>query len=239
ANIMCSMAADFEAANATYSNGLEGTACEISGEIEAVVVKDYDACGGTITVTYNGKDECDRDLEAGPFVITVDPAPEAEVMAPQFPLDIECSDAAGFEAANATYSNGLEETACEISGEIEAVVVKDYDACGGTITITYNGKDECERDLEAGPYTIEVKPAPAPEVSAPEFSDKIACADAAGFEAANATYTNGLTGLCELSGELEANVVKEYDACGGLITISYNGEDACGNPLSAGPYYIE
>ncbi len=237
-NIACADAAGFEAGNATYSNGLEQTACEISGEIEADVVKEYDACGGTITITYTGKDICDRDLSAGPYVITVDPAPEADVMAPQFPEKIACADAAGFEAGNATYSNGLEETACEISGEIEADVVKEYDACGGTITITYTGKDACDRDLSAGPYVIEVDPAPAPTVSAPEFPSEIMCAMAAGFEAANATYTNGLTGDCEISGELEANVVKDYTACGGTITISYEGIDACDNPLAAGPYTV-
>ena len=238
-NIMCSEAAGFEAEYAKYSNGLEGTACGISGFIEATVVKDYTACGGTITITYIGKDECERDLAAGPFVITVDPAPEAEVTAPMFPETIVCADAAEFTAANATYSNGLEGTACEVSGSIEAVVVKDYTACGGTITITYTSKDLCERDLSAGSYIISVDPAPEAEVSAPEFSDKIACSDVEGFTAANATYTNGLTGLCEISGEIEATVVKEYTACGGLVTITYNGYDACQNPLSAGPFYME
>ncbi|MEY8849328.1 T9SS type A sorting domain-containing protein, partial [Psychroserpens sp. XS_ASV72] len=230
ANIMCSMAADFEAANATYSNGLEGTACEISGEIEAVVVKDYDACGGTITITYNGKDECDRDLEAGPFVITVDPAPEAEVTAPQFPLDIECVDAEGFEAANATYSNGLEETACEISGEIEAVVVKDYDACGGTITITYNGKDECERDLEAGPYTIEVKPAPAPVFDEID-DDSIACEDLASYVPEFLGYSNGIEGPCGINGEVQG-VAEPFDGSCGTFEVNFSYV-SCGVEITA------
>merc|ERR1711974_299108 len=154
----------------------------------------YTACGGTITISYAGKDICERDLSAGPFVITVDPAPEATVTAPEFPSNIACADAAGFEAANATYSNGLEQTACEISGSIEASVVKDYTACGGTITISYAGKDICDRDLEAGPFVITVDPAPEATVTAPEFPSNIACADAAGFEAADATYSNGLEG---------------------------------------------
>ncbi|WP_152604854.1 T9SS type A sorting domain-containing protein [Psychroserpens jangbogonensis] len=239
-NIMCADAAGFAAGNATYSNGLEGTACDISGEIEATVVKNYTACGGTITITYVGKDICERDLAAGPFVITVDPAPEATVTAPEFPANIMCADAAGFAAGNATYSNGLEGTACDISGDIEATVVKNYTACGGTITITYAGKDICERDLAAGPFVINVDPAPEADVTTPEFSDKIACADAAGFAAGNATYSNGLEGTaCEISGSIEATVVKNYTACGGTITITYAGKDICDRDLAAGPFVIE
>ncbi|WP_425075163.1 hypothetical protein [Psychroserpens sp. S379A] len=238
-NIACADAANYSAANATYTNGLSGL-CELSGEIEADVVKSYDACGGTITINYSGVDACQNPLSAGPYTIVVDPAPAPEVTAPQFPSNIACADAAGFMADNATYSNGLEGTACEISGEIEADVVKEYDQCGGMITITYTGKDICDNDLSAGPYTIVVDPAPAPEVTAPQFPSNIACADAAGFMADNATYSNGLEGTaCEISGEIEADVVKEYDQCGGMITITYTGKDICDNDLSAGPFVIE
>uniref|UniRef100_UPI003D649503 T9SS type A sorting domain-containing protein n=1 Tax=Psychroserpens mesophilus TaxID=325473 RepID=UPI003D649503 len=229
-NIACSDAAGFTAADATYSNGLEGTACEISGSIEAVVVKDYTACGGTITITYNGKDECERDLAAGPYVITVDPAPEADVTAPQFPLDIECVDAAGFTAADATYSNGLEETACEISGSIEAVVVKDYTVCGGTITITYNSQDECDRDLAAGPFVIEVKPAPAPVFNSIE-DDSIACEDLASYVPETLGYSNGIDGDCGINGSVQG-VAEPFDGSCGTFEVNFSYE-SCGVTINA------
>uniref|UniRef100_UPI00053D809E hypothetical protein n=1 Tax=Psychroserpens jangbogonensis TaxID=1484460 RepID=UPI00053D809E len=176
---------------------LEGTDCEISGSIEATVVKDYTSCGGTITITYNGKDLCERDLVAGPYVINVDPAPMAEVTAPEFSDKIACSDAAGFAADDASYTNGLTGL-CEISGSIEATVVKDYTSCGGTITVTYNGVDVCQNPLSAGPFVIDVDPAPMADVSAPEFPTNVMCSDAAGFAADDATYSNGLEGTdCE------------------------------------------
>ncbi|MEY8847214.1 hypothetical protein AB9K26_00205, partial [Psychroserpens sp. XS_ASV72] len=168
-----------------------------------------------ITVTYTSKDACERDLMAGPFYIEVDPAPEATVTVPEFPADIACADAADWTAGNATYTNGLTGL-CEISGELEAEVSKDYNACGGTITVSYYGYDQCQNPLSAGPFTINVMPAPEATVTAPEFPANIMCSMAADFEAANATYSNGLEGTaCEISGEIEAVVVKDYDACGG------------------------
>ncbi|WP_299229824.1 hypothetical protein, partial [uncultured Psychroserpens sp.] len=122
-------------------------------------------------------------LSAGPYEFDVEQAPEADITVPEFPEGIACADAAGYEAADATYSNGLEQTACEISGSITATVEKDYDACGGTITISYSGQDECGRPLSAGPYTIDVDVAPEADITVPEFPDSIACADAAGYEA--------------------------------------------------------
>merc|ERR1711974_555090 len=114
-----------------------------------------------------------------------------------------------------------------------------YDACGGKITVSYSGEDACGRILSAGPFDIDVDPAPEATVTTPEFPAVIDCVDADGFTAANATYSNGLSGDCEISGELVASVDKVYDACGGKITVSYSGEDACGRILSAGPFDID
>ncbi|MEY8848601.1 hypothetical protein AB9K26_07285, partial [Psychroserpens sp. XS_ASV72] len=233
--LSCSDADAYQAQALGYSNGLEGE-CNISGYLEPVQTNNFDECGGTITVTWDGEDICGNPLSASQ-TITVDPAPMAEFINPLPSIEVACDLADDYIVTNLAYSNGLEGT-CGINGEVEGTLSGSYDACGGTLYVDWKFIDDCGREIDYR-KTITVLPAPAPEVSAPEFSDKIACADAAGFEAANATYTNVLSGLCELSGELEANVVKEYDACGGLITISYNGEDACGNPLSAGPYYIE
>ncbi|WP_040254859.1 hypothetical protein, partial [Psychroserpens mesophilus] len=233
--LSCSDADSYEAGSLAYSNGLEGT-CNISGSLEPVQTNNFDACGGTITVTWNGEDICGNPLSASQ-TITVDPAPEAEFINPLPNINVTCDLADDYIVTDLAYSNGLEGT-CGINGAVPGVLSGSYDACGGTLYVDWKFVDSCGREIEYR-KTITVLPAPAPEVTAPEFSDKIACSDAAGFEAANATYTNGLSGLCELSGELEATVIKEYTACGGLITITYSGADACENPLSAGPFYIE
>ena len=235
-SIECADAAGYTVANATYTNGLEG-ACNISGELSASIVPDYDACGGKLTVTWRGNDECGRPLSAGPVDILVNPAPEADVTTPELPESIECADAAGYAAPNATYTNGLE-GACNISGELQATIVPDYDACGGKLTVTWSGNDECGRPLSAGPVDILVNPAPEADVTTPELPESIECADAAGYAAPNATYTNGLEGTCNISGELQATIVPDYDACGGKLTVTWSGNDECGRPLSAGPVDI-
>ncbi|WP_299224000.1 hypothetical protein, partial [uncultured Psychroserpens sp.] len=238
-SITCADAATYTPLDATYSNNLDGLSCGISGSLTANVERDYDACGGKLTITYNGQDECGRPLSAGPYEFDVEQAPEADITVPEFPDSIACADAAGYEAADATYSNGLEGTACEISGSITATVEKDYDACGGKITVTYNGQDECGRPLSAGPYEFDVEQAPEALVSKPEFPDSFSCQEAIAFVAGDATYSNGLEGTaCEISGIIEATVSNSYGKCGGSITVSYDAEDACGRPLSAGPYVI-
>ncbi|WCO00384.1 T9SS type A sorting domain-containing protein [Psychroserpens ponticola] len=236
-SIDCSDAAGYMAANASYTNGLEGT-CNISGELEATIVPDYTSCGGKLTVTWSGYDECQRPLSAGPIEIIVNPAPEASVTTPELPASIDCSDAAGYMAANASYTNGLEGT-CNISGELEATIVPDYTSCGGKLTVTWSGYDECQRPLSAGPIEIIVNPAPEASVTTPLLPASIDCVDAAGYMAANASYTNGLEGTCNISGELEATIVPDYDACGGKLTVTWSGYDVCGRPLSAGPIDIE
>ncbi|WP_431137448.1 hypothetical protein, partial [Psychroserpens mesophilus] len=234
--LSCADAATYVASALNYSNGLEGV-CNISGSVEPVQTNDFDSCGGTITITWEGQDECENPLSAS-VVIDVLPAPEAIVTAPEFPSTITCADAEGFSADDATFTNGLTE-GCEISGSLEANVEKVYDACGGKITITYNGEDACGRPLSAGPFDVDVDPAPEATISTPEFPSNIMCSEAASFSADAATYTNGLVGDCEISGSLEANVEKVYDLCGGKITITYSGEDACGRPLSAGPFDVD
>ncbi|MBR9847046.1 MAG: hypothetical protein GYB35_13495, partial [Algicola sp.] len=234
--LSCADASTYVASALNYSNGLEGV-CEISGSVEPVQTNNFDACGGNITITWTGEDECGNPLSAT-VDIDVLPAPEASVTTPEFPSTIACSDAAGFTASAATYTNGLDGD-CEISGSLEANVLKEYDACGGKITISYSGEDACGRPLSAGPFDVDVDPAPEAVVTTPEFPSTIDCVDAEGFSAAIATYTNGLAGDCEISGSLEANVLKEYDLCGGKITITYSGEDECGRPLSAGPFDVD
>ena len=227
--LSCADAEGYVAAALNYSNGLEGD-CNISGSVEAEQDDNFDKCGGTITITWTGQDECENPLSAT-TTINVLPAPEATVTTPLLPESIDCADVAGYVAANATYTNGLD-GACNISGELEATILPDYDSCGGKLVIAWRGIDDCQRPLSAGPLEILVNPAPAPEVTTPELPDSISCAMAADYQAPNATYTNGLDGLCLISGELEASIERNYDSCGGKLIITYTGSDVCGNPLT-------
>ncbi|MBJ6369406.1 T9SS type A sorting domain-containing protein [Snuella sedimenti] len=235
-SVSCDVADGWEAPNTTYGNGADGN-CTISGELTPTVDADWNNCGGTITVSYSGQDECGRPLSAGPYVINVDAAPEATVADPGFPESVSCDVADGWEAPNTTYGNGADGN-CTISGELTPTVDADWNNCGGTITVSYSGQDECGRPLSAGPYVINVDAAPEATVADPGFPESVSCDVADGWEAPNTTYGNGADGNCTISGELTPTVDADWNNCGGTITVSYSGQDECGRPLSAGPYVI-
>ena len=232
ASVSCDEAATYMVSNATYNNN-----CNLSGVITPSVSRVYDNCnGGTITINYNTTDACGRNVSAGPFFISVDPAPDPTLTVPTFPTTVTCTEAQIFLEEYASYDNGLTGI-CRISGFIQPVVVKDFDLCnGGTITITYNGRDECGNFYAAGPIYIDVQPAPVPTLTLPEIPYwELTCIEANNLNPGNATYDNGLIGTCRNAGMIYPLVERFYDNCdGGALVISYTGQDECGNPLSSG-----
>jgi len=57
----------------------------------------------------------------------------------------------------------------------------------------------CDRPAVVESVTIDVAPAPAPVIDVPSIAD-VTCGEAANFAAPDATYSNGETGICEISG---------------------------------------
>ena len=235
-NISCEMATTFAPPNAPYTNGLTGT-CEISGSLSPMVTPNWTKCGGTITVNYSGMDMCGRPLVSGPYVITVDPAPEAMIMQPNIPTNLSCEDAVGYMAPHAPYTNGLM-GACEISGTVPGIVTPNFDKCGGDISITYNGVDECGRTIIAATFMITVDPAPAATIMQPVLPTNLSCADADGYMPPVAPYSNGVMGFCNISGTVTGVVMNNFDECGGSITVMYSGVDECGRTIIAASFNI-
>ena len=156
-------------------------------------------------------------------------------MVPTFPSSLSCSEAQAFEAPYTPYDNGLEGD-CNISGIIQPSLSYNVDECnGGTMTIQYDGQDECGNSLFLAPIVIQVEPAPPATLKGPgDVPNTIYCWDAAyGYSAGNATYNNGETGFCENSGEIEPVITELWNNCdGGYIIFDYSGEDDCGNELT-------
>ncbi|WP_228851852.1 T9SS type A sorting domain-containing protein [Aegicerativicinus sediminis] len=234
ASVDCTTADGWEAPSVSYTNGIDG-ACSNMGELEPDVDFAFDQCGGTITVTYSGVDQCENALYAQ-YVINVDPAPAAEIVDPGFPASVDCTTADGWEAPSVSYTNGID-GACSNMGELEPDVDFAFDQCGGTITVTYSGVDQCENALYAQ-YVINVDPAPEAEVDVPSLPTELTCLQADAFMAPSATFSNGSDGQCVIEGVLEASVTENWTSCGGTITVEYIGQDNCERPLYAGPYEI-
>ncbi|WP_033958789.1 T9SS type A sorting domain-containing protein, partial [Psychroserpens jangbogonensis] len=108
--------------------------------------------------------------------------------------------------------------------------VKDYTSCGGTITITYNGKDLCERDLVAGPYVINVDPAPTPVFYSIENAD-ITCEDLGSYVPESLGYSNGIEGPCGINGEVQG-IAEQFEGSCGTFEVNFSYV-SCGVEITA------
>ncbi|MBO6607093.1 T9SS type A sorting domain-containing protein [Psychroserpens sp.] len=227
--ISCEDANNFSAPDANYSNGLTKGSCALSGSIQPEIDVDYDECGGTITVSYDGVDECDTVLSAGPFVINVEPAPMAQFDEVQG-LSITCEDAALYEASPLAYTNGGTGV-CEIAGEVEGELSGSYNECGGTLFVDWSYTDKCGRTITAQ-KEITVEPAPMAQFDAVEDME-ITCEEANVLQPGSLSYTNGGTGACEISGSVEGELSGSYDECGGVLEIDWSFTDNCDRTITA------
>ena len=223
-----------------FTNG-QGGDCSINGNISSTITGSHDACGGSYTETWTflSANNCNRGNVIYSRTIMVEPAPIPTVSIPSLPSILSCEEAQTYFAPYATYSNG-QGGACNISGFIIPNMIKDIDGCnGGSVTLTYNRFDQCGNFLSTAPIVIPVNPAPAPTVTISVVYEPISCFMAESFNPGNATYTNGLTGACEDSGEIVPVIQHFWNTCdGGYIFTTYSGFDNCGNPLAL-PYYKE
>ena len=158
-----------------------------------------DRCGGTITITWTVEPEsnCDRPAVVASEVIEVLPAPDPVIDVPVL-NDLSCGEADAFVAPDATFTNG-ETGTCEISGVVTPTIENNFDECGGTITITYSAPTGCDNNSIEEVVTINVAPAPEPVITIPVITD-VSCDEALTFVAPAATFSNGETGACEISG---------------------------------------
>jgi hypothetical protein len=237
-SISCVVAEIFSAADGTYDNGESGI-YNISGMMPAQITNFWNKCGGIIIVSYADViDICGRTIEGGSFTIEVKAAPVPTIVLPTLPSNLSCADAQSYTPPGTTADNGLS-GACNIIGQVLVEVNNFYDACGGSLEVIYYGKDDCGRNMIAMVGVIDVDPAPAPTITVPTYPIQVTCGEAEELTGITAQYSNGETGVCEISGLIEPTIVTNVDACsGGTITINYDGQDDCGNEISATPVII-
>ncbi|MCB0667693.1 MAG: HYR domain-containing protein [Saprospiraceae bacterium] len=172
--LSCSQAFDFTAPTLDYSNSAGTQECVISGQVIPQIVNDFDKCnGGTITVNYSTTDACGRTVDLSPIILNVSPASAPTIGEASLPEFLGCSEADAFDelaAGVVMYSNN-EEGPCLISGELDPMIVRDYDASGGKIYVTYSGTTDCSILLTTITYEIIIMDATAPDIQCPQVTD--------------------------------------------------------------------
>ncbi|OIQ28571.1 MAG: hypothetical protein BM564_09250 [Bacteroidetes bacterium MedPE-SWsnd-G2] len=224
--ITCEEANAFEAWELDYSNGDSGN-CEISGKVMGELTGDYNECGGTLSVDWFFKDNCDRDISAK-VIVTVLPAPQATFDNVE-DMEISCEEANDYSASDLAYTNGGTE-GCEISGSVTGVVSGSFDECGGTLYQDWSYTDNCGRTINAQ-KVISVMPAPMAEF-APVDDLEISCEEANSFAAGYLSYTNGGTQDCEISGEVMGELSGSFDECGGELYVDWFYKDDCDRDIA-------
>jgi gliding motility-associated-like protein len=226
--ISCEAAELFSPSNLTFTNG-ESSSCRLEGTATPNVWRNYTACGGVIEVHWSQSDPCGRLLEHTQL-ITVEPSPAAQWIAPPADVTISCAEAATYTVPDLGYTNGLT-NGCLISGTVSPIVQANYSACGGRILARWTFTDNCGRTIEHV-QTITVEAADPPTWQSPLPIDKtISCTEAAAYVIPDLTYANTSSGSCYGTGTVPGILSGSYDACGGAWKIQWTYTDTCGRSI--------
>ena len=115
---------------------------------------------------------------------------------------------------------------CNISGTLTPTTTGTADLCGGTITNVWETTDTCGRVI-SHTQVITVNPVPEADFINPPADTTVSC-DAVPTTAPDLAYSNGETGVCEISGIATPVQVGSGDECGGTISYKWDIVDACG-----------
>jgi hypothetical protein len=166
--------------------------------------------------------------------ITVEPAPEADLVDPPADDQLSCEEAQTYAATPSTlsYTNGAT-AACLIEGQVEGVIDANFDECGGAITQTWTFMDDCDRTI-THVQTITVEPAPEAAFVDPPADDQLSCEEAQVYAATPLmlSYTNGATDACLIEGQVEGVIDANFDECGGTITQTWTFTDDCDRTIT-------
>jgi len=84
-----------------------------------------------------------------------------------------------------------------------------------TVVTTINGVDFC---TVSDDVVLNISPKPAPTWVNPPANITISCADASSIAPTYLSYSNNVTGQCNLSGSVLGVISGTYDECGGVLT---------------------
>lgn len=236
--ITCAAAANYQPELATYTNGL-AEPCTIEGMIEGeIIASNYNNCGGTLTIRYTLENDCNGKGSNFPPVVQDCTINVLAALAPEITCPIlepiSCEDVEGYEPPLADFNNNVEGV-CNISGQTsgEVTTTTIENGCIKSLTITYNGFDECENPLQPMTCIVDVFDNEPPVIICPTDLVDLPCN--AETPLANITLVN-VSDNCTNEMDIVISHIGDMDnggtACPGnpyIVTRTYQAEDACGN----------
>ena len=209
-----------------FTNNSDGL-CHISGNTPTIETGSVNYCGGEITRMWSIGDACGNQYEHVQ-IITVEPAPQAMFTSLPADVTIECSEVPPVPPS-LEYSNGLGGQ-CGINGTVAPSVANNYNACGGTVTYTWNFTDLCDRTITHS-QVLTVLPAPPPAFTNPPADVTLSCEEVP-LDPPSLSYTNGSSGNCAITGTVVGVQSGSFDECGGNIAFQWSITDLCGNVIN-------
>ncbi|HRG65926.1 MAG TPA: hypothetical protein PLV12_08975, partial [Saprospiraceae bacterium] len=184
-------------------------------------------CGGTITATWTFTDFCGRTSTATK-VVTVQPAPLAAFSGVPPDITVACGDLVN-TPISINYSNNLA-GACGISGSVQNVRNGTVSYCGGTLQDVWVFTDPCGRTISAS-RLITLLPAPPPAFTSLPANVTVSCEDVYNVNTV-LNYTNGLSGVCAISGSVSPVESGSFNACGGQVFYTWSFTDLCNRSIT-------
>jgi hypothetical protein len=212
--------------NLTFTNNSTGN-CSINATVTPVVTGSATSCGGTITATWTYTDFCGRTSTAVQ-VVTVQPAPLATFSGVPPDITVACGDLVN-TPISINYSNNLTGL-CGISGSVQNVRNGAVSYCGGTLQDVWVFTDPCGRTISAS-RLITLLPAPPASFTSLPANVTVSCADVYNVNTV-LNYTNGQTGVCEISGTISPVESGSFDACGGQMFYTWSFTDLCNRSIT-------
>src|SRR5690606_6714223 len=98
-------------------------------------------------------------------------------------------------------------------------------------TITWTFTDSCGHTI-THVQNITIEEAPEPFFVNPPGDTTLTCGEASTFVIQDLSYTNGESGVCEISGTVPGVLNGTFNICGGAQTITWTFTDSCGHTIT-------
>ncbi|MEZ4911530.1 MAG: hypothetical protein R2774_11805 [Saprospiraceae bacterium] len=214
-----------------YDNNATG-ACRIMGNIVPTHEIDTVNCAGTVTVTWEITDICDRLISETQVITILPPDVPQWVNPPIDTMTITCSQIPpdGF-LPPIGYDNG-NIGRCRIFGSVIPERTDNYSLCGGELEYSWEKTDSCSNYFSYL-QVMYVQPAPEATFINPPPDITVACTEKPAADyLPPLSYTNGLSGFCSIAGSVDPTRVDMFDAeCNGTITLTWTFTDECSREI--------